>query len=135
MNNTSYEDIKDSIIFSFEEYINTYGFTPQQATSKIFEEDLRWLTENDFTVSCYFVLSSIECIRRNEIPDFLFDKLKYYLEISEFKALVADEEVLKFFNDSHVCAKMLKENEYKVIETTFDTKLRIDYLLGLKNNR
>lgn len=133
MDNISYENIKDSIVLSFEEYIDKDGFTTQQATSKLFEEDSVWLVENDFTTSCYFVLSSIECIRRKEIADFLFNKLQFYLEIKEFEASIADADIELFLNDLEICKKMLNENVYKVIETSFDTKLRIDYLLGIDN--
>lgn len=131
MDNISYEDIKDSIIFSFEEYINEDGFTPQQATSKLFEEDCRWLVENDFTRSCYFILSSIECFKRHEITDFLFDKLQYYLESKEFEAIIPEQDIFMFFNDLDTCKKMFYSKEYEVIKTSFDTKTRIEYLLSI----
>lgn len=134
MGSISYEMIKDSIIGGFEEYVKEEGLSPQQATSKIFEEDWRWLVENDFSTACYFVLCSIESIKLNEIADFLVDKLEYYLEIKEFKEKVSDEDTLMFFYDLRMCKKMLEEEKYKVVKTSFDTKLRIDYLLSLDNS-
>lgn len=126
--------IKDSIIFGFEEYINEEGLSLQQATSKILEEDWRWLVENDFTTACYFVLLSIESIKRNEIADFLFDRLEYYLEIKEFKAKILDEDILMFFSDTRICKEILDKEGYEIVKTSFATKLRIDYLLSLDNN-
>lgn len=78
-------------------------------------------------------MCSIECIKCNEIADFLFDKLEYYLGIKEFKAKISNEDILMFFSDARICKNMLNENRYTVVKTSFNTKLRIDYLLTLYN--
>lgn len=134
MDNISYVNIKDSIAFSFEEYIDDCDFTTQQATSKLFEEDWRWIVQNDFTKSCYFILTSIECFKRHEIPDFLFDKLQYYLQIKECKLTISTQDIVMFFNDLDICKEMFYQNKYEVVKTSFNTKSRIEYLLSLDND-
>jgi len=48
-NNVDYESIKDSVVYSFEEYIEDDGFTASQSAAKVFEEDWRELNYNAFT--------------------------------------------------------------------------------------
>lgn len=37
--NVNYKGIKDSVVYSFEEYVEEDGFTASQSAAKIFEED------------------------------------------------------------------------------------------------
>ncbi len=52
--NVNYKSIKDSVVYSFEEYVEEDGFTASQSAAKIFEEDWRQLNKNSFTQTPFY---------------------------------------------------------------------------------
>ena len=135
MNNKfSYERIKDSIVYSFEEYVGEDGFTVSQSAAKTFEEEWRRLNYNMFTKTAYYICVAIECFNRKEIPDFIYDKLKFYINsnVNEFKDNTNDEEIEQLLQDINKCIKLMKNKNYKVIESRYGAKSRIEYILSMK---
>lgn len=129
--NTDYEGIKDSVVYSFEEYVQDEGFTPSQATGKIFEEDWRELNYNAFSKASYYICVAIECFKLNEIPDFVYDELKIYIKYANFENEVDKQDVEKLLQDICECKKLMELNNYKIIESSYAAKSRIEYILSL----
>ncbi|WP_291562618.1 MULTISPECIES: hypothetical protein [unclassified Clostridium] len=134
MKNVSYEDIKDSVIFGFEEYMEEDGYNSSQAAARILEEDWRSLNYSLFSKTCYYTWIAIESFKTEEIADFIFEKLNEYLEINEFNEDINQNDVEQLKEDIIICKKLLKEKNYNVVETSYSTKSRIDYILSLKSD-
>lgn len=131
--NVNYKSIKDSVVYSFEEYVEEDGFTASQSAAKIFEEDWRQLNNNSFTKTAYYICVAIECFRLKEIPDFIYEKLDYYFNSNELKSDEHNEEVNLVLRDIHECRQLMESQDYKVTKSSFSAKARIEYILSLKS--
>lgn len=127
-----YESIKDSVVYSFEEYVEDEGFTAPQSAAKVFEEDWRKLNYNAFSKTAYYICVAIECFKLKEIPDFIYDKLETYIDCNDFKGDTNKEDIEQLLQDIHECKQLMKNKNYKVIESSFGAKSRIEYILSLK---
>lgn len=130
--NFNYENIKDSIVYGFEEYVEEDGFTASQAAAKTFEEEWRRLNHNMFTKAAYYICVAIECFKLKEIPDFIYDELDFYINSDDFKGDTNKEDIEKLLQDIHECKQLMESKNYKVIESSFGAKSRIEYILNLK---
>jgi hypothetical protein len=132
MSMTSYERIKNSVVLDFEEYTEEEGLNVAQVSAKILEEDWRRVNDSLFTKTLYFVSIAIESLKYNEIADFIYSKLDSYLENTKFEKTIDKNDVEQLLQDIQICKKLINNNEYKVLETTYSTKAGVDYILGLK---
>lgn len=133
MNMTSYESIKSSIGLDFEEYIEEEGLNVAQVSAKTLEEDWRRVNDSLFTKTLYFISIAIESLKYKEIADFIYYKLDIYLENVEFEENIDKNDIEKLEQDIQVCKKLIdSKDEYKIRETSFATKSRVEYILGLK---
>lgn len=133
MNMTSYESIKSSIGLDFEEYIEEEGLNVAQVSAKTLEEDWRIVNDSLFTKTLYFISIAIESLKYKEIADFIYYKLDIYLENVEFEENIDKNDIEKLLRDIQVCKKLIdSKDEYKIRETSFATKSRVEYILGLK---
>lgn len=132
-NSVDYESIKDSVVYSFEEYVEDDGFTAPQSAAKVFEEDWRELNYNDFTKTAYYICVAIECFKLKEIPDFIYEKLDFYINSIEFKGDTNKEDIEQLLQDINKCRRLMESKDYKVIESSFGAKSRIEYILSLKS--
>ena len=82
MDKYTYEDIKDCIVFSFQEYIEDEGYNPSQAAARTFEEEWRVLNKSLFNKTCFYILTAIESLKNGEIADFIIEKLDKYININ-----------------------------------------------------
>lgn len=131
-NNVNYESIKDSVVYSFEEYIEDEGFSAPQSAAKVFEEDWRELNYNDFSKTTYYISVAIECFKLKEIPDFIYDKLDTYINCNDFEDDTNKEDIEQLLQDIYECKQLMESKNYKVIESSFGAKSRIEYILSLK---
>lgn len=131
-NNIYYESIKDSVVYSFEEYIEEDGFTVPQATAKTFEEEWRELNYSAFSKSSYYICIAIEWFKLRAIPDFIYDKLNTYINCNDFKDGTNKESIEQLLQDIQACKQLMENENYKVIESSFSAKARIEYILSLK---
>ncbi|MEI2399137.1 hypothetical protein V8V88_28105 [Paenibacillus phytohabitans] len=130
---TSYESIKSSIGLDFEEYIEEEGLNVAQVSAKTLEEDWRRVNDSLFTKTLYFISIAIESLKYKEIADFIYYKLDTYLENVEFEENIDKNDIEKLVQDIQVCKKLIdSKDEYKIRETSFATKSRVEYILGLK---
>ncbi|MEK3701977.1 MULTISPECIES: hypothetical protein [unclassified Paenibacillus] len=130
---TSYESIKSSIGLDFEEYIEEEGLNVAQVSAKTLEEDWRRVNDSLFTKTLYFISIAIESLKYKEIADFIYYKLDIYLENVEFEENIDKNDIEKLVQDIQVCKKLIdSKDEYKIRETSFATKSRVEYILGLK---
>ncbi len=132
MNNVNYEEVKDSVVFSFEEYMEEDSYNSSQSAARILEEDWRSLNYSLFIKTCYYVLIAIESFKTEEIADFIFEKLNEYLKINEFNEDINQNDVEQLKEDIIICKELLKEKNYNIVETSYATKSRIEYILSLK---
>lgn len=132
-NNVDYESIKDSVVYSFEEYVEDNGFTASQSAAKVFEEDWRELNYNAFSKTAYYISVAIECFKLKEIPDFIYDKLDTYINYNDFKDNTNKEDIEQLMKDIYECKQLMESKNYKVIESSFGAKSRIEYILSLKS--
>ncbi|ALP36007.1 hypothetical protein ASL14_07315 [Paenibacillus sp. IHB B 3084] len=132
MSMTSYERIKNSVVLDFEEYIEEEGLSVAQVAAKILEEDWRRVNVSLFTKTLYFVSIAIESLKYNKIADFIYSKLDSYLENTKFEETIEKNDVEQLLQDIQICKKLIDDNKYKVLETTYSTKAGVDYILGLK---
>ena len=133
MKMASYESIKSSIELDFEEYIEEEGLNVAQVSAKILEEEWRIVNDSLFTKTLYFISIAIESLKYNEIADFIFDKLYIYLENTEFEESIDKNDIEKLLQDIEICKKLIgSKNQYKIRETSYSAKSRVEYILGLK---
>lgn len=133
MKMTSYESIKSSVELDFEEYIEEEGLNVAQVSAKILEEEWRRVNDSLFTKTLYFISIAIEGLKYNEIADFIFDKLDIYLENTKFEESIDKNDIEKLLQDIQICKKLIgSKNQYKIRETSFSGKSRVEYILGLK---
>lgn len=131
-NNIDYESIKDSVVYSFEEYIEEDGFTASQSAAKVFEEDWRDLNYNAFTRTAYYICVAIECFKLKEIPDFVYKNLDFYINSEVFKNEANEKDIEQLSQDIDKCIQAIEDGDYKVIKSSFGAKSRIEYILSLK---
>ncbi|MGG3799109.1 hypothetical protein [Metabacillus fastidiosus] len=134
MDMVSYERIKDSVVFGFEEYVEEDGLNVAQASAKILEEEWRRVNTNSYTKALYFISLAIESLKLNEIADFVYFKLATYLDNTEFKEIADRDDVEQLLQDIELCKKLIAKNQHTILETNHSTKARIDYILELKVN-
>lgn len=128
-----YEVIKDSIVYSFEEYVGEDGLTALQASAKTFEEEWKRLNYNMFTKTAYYICTAIECFKLKQIPDFIYDKLEIYTNYTGFKDDINKHDIEQFLQDICECKELIKCKNYEIIESSYNTKARIEYILSLKS--
>lgn len=127
-----YDSIKDAVIYAFDEYINEEHFNVCQTAAKIIEEDWREVNYNAFTRASYFLNISIEAIKLGEIPDFVF--MGWDNTILDCVEGVPKNEEELYMQDLVIFNQLKKGKRYKVVETSFATQSRIQYLLSLTIN-
>ncbi len=127
-NNVNYESIIDDVQLDFEEYIDADGLTVTQATSKIIEEEWRNLNTSDFIRYFYFIRVGIESLKRNQIADFLYEKLS---NIDTVILEIENDEINFLKEGISIYKEMLLNSRYDIIETTFENKSRIEYILSI----
>ena len=136
MDKYTYEDIKDCIVFSFEEYFEYEGYNSSQATARTFEEEWRVLNKSLFNKTCFYILIAIESLKNDEIADFIIESIDKYININidEFRNLDVDmKDIIGLSEDIEICKKLLKEKKFKIIKNNVSSKSRIDYILGLES--
>lgn len=132
MENISYEDIKDSVVFGFEEYREKERYNSSQAAARILEEEWRALNYSYFNKTCYYILIAIESFKTKEIADFIIEKLNEYIELSQFDKDINSEDIVHLKEDIAICKQLFKEKNYSIIKNNDSAKNRIDYILSLK---
>ncbi|MBC1373097.1 hypothetical protein HB847_12040 [Listeria booriae] len=123
----TYNDIVEGIKLDLNEYMNEDGFTITQASAKILEEEWQDINKDDFIKYSYLLNLALDGIEQNQLSDFLYEKLKFY-----------GNDILKIEgNESNLLKKdfityqeKLKEQNFDMIETSVNTKSRIDYILN-----
>ncbi len=113
----SYEEIKDSALYGFEEYIDEEGFTITQASAKILEEEARSLNYSLFSKTAYFVSLALESLKSNQIADFIFNRLEGYFNISDFEDVRDQAELDELRSDIELCKELLMKGDYEIIKT------------------
>ncbi|MBC1290383.1 hypothetical protein HCA00_12620 [Listeria booriae] len=123
----TYNDIVEGIKLDLDEYMNEDGFTITQASAKILEEEWQDINKEEFIKYSYLLNLALDGIEQNQLSDFLYEKLKFY-----------GNDILKIEgNESNLLKKdfityqeKLKEQNFDMIETSVNTKSRIDYILN-----
>ena len=128
-----YESIKDSIVYSFEEYVEEDGFSAPQAAAKTFEEEWRRLNYSMFTKTAYYICTAIECFKLKKIPDFIYDKLEMYINCTDFEEDTNKEDIEKLLEGIRECKELMEHKDYEIIELSYGAKSRIEYILSLKS--
>lgn len=131
-NKLNYQSIKNSVVYSFEEYIEDDGFTAAQSAAKVFEEEWRELNYNRFTKAAYYICIAIECFKLNEIPDFIYEKLDVYIHNKQYENENNRDDVETLIEDIEKCLQLMERKDYKIIESAPSAKSRIEYILSLK---
>ena len=127
----TYAAIRDAVVDGFDEYINEEHLNVCQSTAKILEEDWREVNYNLYTKSSYFLNIAIVSFKRGEIADFIFERLDNVI-LEQAQGNSENDNIL-YQKDLQLYKKLKKDNKYEVINTSFTTKSRVDYLLNLYN--
>lgn len=126
----TYNTIKDSVEYGFDEYINNEHFTIDQTSAKILEEDWREVNHNLFTRKSYLINIAIESLKNLQIADFILDNLNKINHVAD-ESEIAEEEFLQYQADIIKLEQLRNMGNYEVISTSLTTKSRIEYLLNL----
>lgn len=132
MDKQIYEKIYDSVLFSFEEYIEDDGLNTTQTSAKVLEEDNKRLNLSDIARNLYLVFIANECFERKEIPDFIYSRVVNVIDSTMFGEL-EDELNADFMSHLERCRKFAEKKEFKVVETSDITRMRIDYIFSLSS--
>lgn len=62
------------------------------------------------------------CFKLKEIPDFIYDNLAIYINKKKFDNATNNENINQLSQDKNKCIKLLKIEEYKILETSSSTK-------------
>ncbi|WP_185384663.1 hypothetical protein [Listeria booriae] len=123
----TYNDIVEGIKLDLDEYMNEDGFTITQASAKILEEEWQDINKDEFIKYSYLLNLALDGIEQNQLSDFLYEKLKFY-ENDILKIEGNESNLLK--RDFITYQEKLKEQNFDMIETSVNTKSRIDYILN-----
>ncbi len=123
----TYSDIVEGIKLDLNEYINEDGFTITQASAKILEEEWQDINKDDFIKYSYLLNLALDGIEQNQLSDFLNEKLEFYGN-NILKIEGNESNLLK--QDFIIYQEKLKEQNFDMIETSVNTKSRIDYILN-----
>ncbi|MHC5215098.1 hypothetical protein ACYSNR_00415 [Enterococcus sp. LJL128] len=127
--NMNYEEIRDNVYFNFEEYIDEMDWTVAQATSKSIDDYTGLINLNTFVMYAHFIRMGIESLNRGQIADYLLEKLN---NIDEVISNLENPELDLLKADVLVYKQLLEKKEYEIVETSLDTKYRVDYILSIK---
>ncbi|MBC1918292.1 hypothetical protein HCB35_00265 [Listeria booriae] len=123
----TYNDIVEGIKLDLDEYMNEDGFTITQASAKILEEEWQDINKDEFIKYSYLLNLALDGIEQNQLSDFLYEKLKFY-ENDILKIEGNESNLLK--RDFITYQEKLKEQNFDMIETSVNSKSRIDYILN-----
>ncbi|MBC2294957.1 hypothetical protein [Listeria booriae] len=123
----TYNDIVEGIKLDLDEYMNEDGFTITQASAKILEEEWQDINKDEFIKYSYLLNLALDGIEQNQLSDFLYEKLKFYGN-DILKIEGNESNLLK--RDFITYQEKLKEQNFDMIETSVNTKSRIDYILN-----
>ncbi|WP_429842746.1 hypothetical protein [Brevibacillus sp. FIR094] len=129
---STYEEIKDSVDFGFEEYIGKNEYNTAQASARILEEDWWLLNEGNFSKTTFFICLALESLKMNEIPDFIVLKLDEFLMNLEFEDYIKVDDVKRLLHDISLYKERIKKDDYKMVQTDNTWKGRLEYILSLK---
>lgn len=123
----TYNDIVEGIKLDLDEYMNEDGFTITQASAKILEEEWQDINKDEFIKYSYLLNLALDGIAQNQLSDFLYEKLKFYgndiLKIEGNESNLVKRDFITY-------QEKLKEQNFDMIETSVNTKSRIDYILN-----
>ncbi|WP_185515094.1 hypothetical protein [Listeria booriae] len=123
----TYNDIVEGIKLDLDEYMNEDGFTITQASAKILEEEWQDINKDEFIKYSYLLNLALDGIEQNQLSDFLYEKLKFYgndiLKIEGNESNLVKRDFITY-------QEKLKEQNFDMIETSVNTKSRIDYILN-----
>ncbi|NQF15966.1 hypothetical protein HPY31_18895 [Brevibacillus sp. HB1.3] len=129
---STYEEIKDSVDFGFEEYVGNNEYNTAQASARILEEDWWLLNEGNFSKTAFFTCLALESLKMNEIPDFIVLKLDEFLMNLEFEDYIKVDDVKQLLHDISLYKERIKKDDYKIVQTDNTWKGRLEYILSLK---
>lgn len=129
---STYEEIRDSVDFGFEEYVGNYKYNTAQASARILEEDWWLLNEGHFSRTAFFVCLALESLKKNEVADFILLKLDAFLGDLEFENYIKIDDVKQLLHDISLYKERIKRDDYNIIHTDETWKGRLEYILSLK---
>ncbi|GIP59748.1 hypothetical protein [Paenibacillus woosongensis] len=129
---STYEEIRDSVDFGFEEYVGNYKYNTAQASARILEEDWWLLNEGHFSRTAFFVCLALESLKKNEVADFILLKLDAFLGNLEFENYIKIDDVKQLLHDISLYKERIKRDDYNIIHTDETWKGRLEYILSLK---
>lgn len=92
--NIKYEIIKDTVVYSFEEYIKEGNLDICQTSIKILEDYWQEVNYNNFSKFSYIINIAIESFKRGEIIQCIFEELDNIFLFKNFEAVLTDEILL-----------------------------------------
>lgn len=129
---STYEEIKDFVIFGFEEYVGINKYNTAQASARILEEDWWTVNEGTFSKTAFFICLALESLKMNEIGDFLIVKLDTFLRNVEYEDSIEIDDVKQLLQDINLYKTRLEKGDYKILQTDNTWKGRLEYILSLK---
>ncbi|AIQ11275.1 hypothetical protein [Paenibacillus durus] len=129
---STYEEIKDSVDFGFEEYIGNNKYNSAQASARILEEDWWLLNEGTFSKTAFFICLALESLKMNEIADFIMLKLDTFLRNLDFEDYIEKDDVKQLLHDINLYKEFIEKDDYKILKTDETWKGRLEYILSLK---
>ncbi|WP_044482392.1 hypothetical protein [Paenibacillus antibioticophila] len=129
---STYEEIKDSVEFGFEEYVENNNYTAAQASARILEEDWWLLNEGVFSKTTFFICLALKSLENNVIPDFVVLKLNIFLNELVFEDYIKAEDVEQLQNDIILYKERMEKRDFKILETDETWKGRLEYIFSLK---
>lgn len=123
----TYDDIVEAVQLDLDEYVNEDGLTIAQASAKILEEEWQDINEDERVKYSYLLTLALDGIKQKQLSDFLYDKLEFYgnniLKMDNNESSQLKQDFLTY-------QEKLKEQNFDMIETSVNTKSRVDYILN-----
>ena len=123
----TYDDIAEAVQLDLDEYVNEDGLTITQASAKILEEEWQDINEDEYVKYSYLLTLALNGIKQKQLSDFLYNKLEFY---SNNILKMDNNESSQLKQDFITYQEKLKEQNFDMIETSVNTKSRVDYILN-----
>lgn len=123
----TYDDIVEAVQLDLDEYVNEDGLTIAQASAKILEEEWQDINEDECVKYSYLLTLALDGIKQKQLSDFLYNKLEFY---SNNILKMDNNESSQLKQDFLTYQEKLKEQNFDMIETSVNTKSRVDYILN-----
>lgn len=123
-----YEIIIAAVEEDFNEYFDKKGKSITETVCCILDDSLQVLSIDRFSRFGYLLRLSLECLKRNEIPDLVYEYMKSGMDLTPLEDCEDQTELRWIEADLELCGDLLSGHGYQVTVSADGLRARLLYL-------